>query len=76
MPLYLFLIGGVGIEKTFREKVIFQMLMQLYDAHNTTDPLKPKALILTYIVKTTYDAGGTTIHYVVNVFQKFSFPST
>jgi Cdc6-like AAA superfamily ATPase len=61
-PLYLFLTGGAGTGKTFTTKVIFQMLIRIYDAYNTNDPLKPKGLILAYTGKATYNAGGTTIH--------------
>jgi Cdc6-like AAA superfamily ATPase len=51
MPLYLFLTGGAGTGKTFTTKMIFQMLIRIYDANNTTDPLKPKGLILAYTGK-------------------------
>jgi Cdc6-like AAA superfamily ATPase len=74
MPLYLFLTGGAGIGKTFTSKVLFQMLIQIYDAHNTIDPLKPKGLILAYTGKVAYNAGGTTIHYALLVpFNKSHF---
>jgi len=38
------------------------MLMRLYDAHHSTDPLKPKGLILKYTGKSTYNVGDTTVH--------------
>jgi exonuclease III len=61
-PLYVFLTGGAGTGKTFTAKMLFQMLIRIYDAHNTIDPLKPKGLILAYTGKAAYNAGGTTIH--------------
>jgi exonuclease III len=61
-PLHLFLTGGAGTGKTFTAKTLFQMLIRIYDAHNTIDPLKPKGLILAYTGKAAYNAGGTTIH--------------
>ena len=61
-PLHLFLTGGAGTGKTFTAKTLFQMLIRIYDAHNTIDPLKPKGLILAYIGKAAYNAGCTTIH--------------
>jgi len=57
-PLYLFLMGGVGTKKPFTKKIIFQMLILIHDANNTTNPLKPKGLIVTYTGK-----SGTTIHF-------------
>lgn len=38
------------------------MLIRIYDSQNTTDPMKPKGLILAYTGKAAYNAGGTTIH--------------
>jgi hypothetical protein len=61
-PLHLFLTSGAGTGKTFTAKILFQMLIRIYDAHNTIDPLKPKGLILAYTGKASYNASGTTIH--------------
>jgi len=65
--LYIFLVGGTRTGKTFIEKSIFQMLIQLYDAHYSTDPLKPKGLIVAYIDKDTYDVDGTIVHSTLRV---------
>lgn len=71
--LYLFLIGGAGTGKTFTAKVIFQMLMKLYDAHHSTDPLKPKGFILAYTGNAAYNASGTIVHSVLLMpFNKFA----
>ena len=61
-PIYLFIIGGAGVGKTLTAKAIFQMLIRIYDSQKTTDPMKPKGLILAYTGKAAYNAGGTTIH--------------
>ena len=74
MLLYLFLTNGVGTWKTFITKAIFQMLIRIYDAYNTTNPLKPKGLILAYDSKALYNAGGTTIHLTLLIpFNKSKF---
>ena len=61
-PIYLFITGGAGVGKMLTAKAIFQMLIRIYDSQNTTDPMKPKGLILAYTGKAAYNAGGTTIH--------------
>jgi hypothetical protein len=48
MLIYLFFTSVVGIDKTFTTKALFQILIQIYNAHNIIDSLKPKGLILTY----------------------------
>jgi hypothetical protein len=48
MLVYLLFTSGVGTDKTFTTKAILQILIQIYDAHNIVDYLKPKGLILTY----------------------------
>jgi hypothetical protein len=60
--VYLFLTGGEGTGKAFTTKMLFQMIIRIYDAHNTIDPLKPNGLILAYTGKVAYNVGGTTIH--------------
>jgi len=60
--LYLFLTVGARTRETFTRKFIFQMLIRIYDARNTTDTLKPKGLIKAYTGKVAYNAGGTTNH--------------
>jgi len=62
-PIYLFLTGGAGTCKIFTTKVLFQVLIQIYDGCSTSDPLKPKGLTLAYTSKIAYNAGGTTIHF-------------
>jgi hypothetical protein len=47
-PLCLFLIGGAGTGKIFTTKMILQIIIQIHDANNTTNLLKPKGLIRVY----------------------------
>ena len=50
------------------------MLIRIYDAYFIVYPLKPKGLILAFIGKATYNAGGTTIHSALLIpFNKSSF---
>jgi ATP-dependent DNA helicase PIF1 len=60
--VHLFLIGGAGTCKTFTMKELFQMLIRIYDSNNSSDPMKPKGLIVLYTGKSTYNVGGTTVH--------------
>jgi Cdc6-like AAA superfamily ATPase len=60
--VHLFLTGGVGTGKTFTTKELFQMLIRIYDSNNSSYPMKPKGLIVSYTGKSTYNAGGTTVH--------------
>ena len=50
-PLHLFLIGGARTCKTFTVKALFQILIQIYDSNNSSDPMKPKGLIVAYAGK-------------------------
>jgi hypothetical protein len=59
--VHLFLTSGA---KTFAMKALFQMLIRIYDSNSSTDPMKPKGLIISYTGKAAYNAGGTTIHSV------------
>jgi hypothetical protein len=61
-PVHLFLTGGAGTCKTFTTKTLFQMLIRIYDSNNSSDPMKPKGLIVAYTGKDAYNVGGTTIH--------------
>jgi hypothetical protein len=71
--VHLFLIEGEGIGETFTSKSLFQMLIQIYDECNT-NRLKPRGLILAYISKVAYNAGGTTIHSALLMpFNKSQF---
>lgn len=74
-PLYLFLTGGAWIWKTFTTKLIFQILIPLYDAHYSGYHVKPKGLILAYIGKHAYNLGGTTIHSILLVPFNKSTPT-
>jgi hypothetical protein len=60
--VHLFLTGGAGTGKTFTTKALFQMLIRIYDSNNSSDPMKPKGLIVAYTGKDAYNAGGTTVH--------------
>jgi hypothetical protein len=61
--VHLFLTGGAGIGKTFTAKTLFQILIRIYDSNNSSDPMKPKGIIVAYTGKDAYNVGGTTIHY-------------
>jgi ATP-dependent DNA helicase PIF1 len=61
-PVHVFLTGGAGTGKTFTTKALFQMLIRIYDSNNSSDPMKPKGLIVAYTGKVAYNAGGTTVH--------------
>jgi hypothetical protein len=60
--MHLFLTDGAGTGNTFTTKALFQMLIRIYDSSNSSDPMKPKGLIVAYIGKVAYNAGGTTVH--------------
>jgi hypothetical protein len=60
--MHVFLTGGAGTRNTFTAKELFQMLIRIYDSNNSSDPMKPKGLIVSYIGKATYNVGGTTVH--------------
>ena len=60
--VHLFLTGRAETGKTFTVKELFQMLIQIYDSNNSSDPMKPKGLIVAYTRKDAYNACGTTIH--------------
>jgi len=55
--------GATRIGKTFKTKMIFQILIRIHDVDNTMDPLKPKGLIVAYTCKFAYKVGRTTIHF-------------
>jgi Cdc6-like AAA superfamily ATPase len=61
-PVNLFLTGRVGTCKTFTMKALFQMLIRIYDSNNSSDPMKPKGLIVAYTIKVAYNVGGTIVH--------------
>ena len=61
-PVHLLLTGRAGIGKIFTVKALFQMLIQIYDSNNSSDPMKLKGLILTYRGKASYNVGGTKVH--------------
>ena len=64
----------ISYRKTFTDKAISQVLIRIYDAYFSVDPLKPKGLILAFTSKSTYNVGGTTIHYALLIpFNKSSF---
>jgi hypothetical protein len=72
--VHLFLTGRAGTGKTFTVKALFQMLIRIYDSNNSSDPMKPKGLIVAYIGKDLYNAGGTKIHFAFLMpFNKSQF---
>jgi hypothetical protein len=72
--VHLFLIGGVGTSKKFTAKALFQMIIRIYDSNSSSEPMKPKGLIVAYTIKYAYNAGGTTIHSTLLIpFNKSHF---
>lgn len=63
----MFLIGDVGIGKTFVEKLIFQALVKYYNKQLGSDPLKNKGLLLAYNDKDAYNIGGATAHSILHL---------
>jgi hypothetical protein len=73
-PVHVFFTGGAGTGKTFTAKALFQMLIRIYDSNNSSDPMKPKGLIVSYTGKASYNVGGTTVHSAFLMpFNKSSF---
>jgi Cdc6-like AAA superfamily ATPase len=60
--VHLFLTGRAGTGKTFTVKALFQILIQIYDSNSSSDPMKPKGLIVAYTGNVVYNAGGTKVH--------------
>jgi hypothetical protein len=72
--VHVFLTGGAGTGKTFTAKALFQMLIRIYDSNNSSDPMKPKDLIVAYTRKVAYNVGGTTVHFAFLMpFNKSQF---
>jgi hypothetical protein len=73
-PVHVFLTTRAGTSKTFAAKALFQMIIRVYDSNNCSDPMKPKGLIVAYIGKATYNAGGTIVHSAFLIpFNKSQF---
>jgi hypothetical protein len=60
--VHVFLTGRAGTGKTFTAKSLFQIRIRIYDSNSSSDPMKPKGLIVAYIGKVAYNVGGTTVH--------------
>jgi hypothetical protein len=74
----LFLIGGVGIGKTFTLKFIIQGLLWLYNRNMSFDLTKTNALLMTSIGKTAYNIDSLIIHSALNIHVQqslFSLPN-
>jgi hypothetical protein len=63
----LFLIGGVGTEKTFTLKLIIQGLLRLYNKDISYDLTKTKALLMASTNKVAFNFDGLTIHSTLNI---------
>jgi hypothetical protein len=63
----LFLIGGVGIGKTFTLKLIIQRSLRLYIRHISFNLTKTKALLMASIGKVAFNINGLTIHSTLNI---------
>jgi hypothetical protein len=61
-PIHLFLIGGVGINKTFTLLLLIHGFLRHYKIILGFDPLKQKAILMVYISKVAFNIDGTTIH--------------
>ncbi len=71
----LFLIGGVGIGKTFTLKFIIRGLLWLYIRNISFDLTKTKALLMASIDKVAFDINGLTIHWTLNIHVQQSLSS-
>jgi hypothetical protein len=61
-PIHLFLIGGVGINKTSTLLLLIHGFLRHYNIILGFDPLKQKAILMVYISKVAFSIDGTTIH--------------
>lgn len=80
-PLYLLLISGARIGKTFTPKFLFEAMIHFSDKKLDSDPLKTKGIIVTSKVKgkAMFNVGGITAHFVFhptcNSFKKLPLDS-
>jgi hypothetical protein len=73
-PVHLFLTGGVGTDKTFTTKALFQSLVHFYNVEMDYDPLQLKGLITAYTGKEVFNAGGVTLHSALYIpFNKSEY---
>jgi len=61
-PIQLFLLGGVGISKTFTLLLLIHGFLRHYNIILGSDPLKQKVILMVYIGKMAFNIDGTTIH--------------
>ena len=61
---YLFLTGGVGTDKKFTIKVLFQEIIWIYETKLESDPYKPKGIIVASTRKVAFNASGITTHSI------------
>jgi len=71
-PICLFLIGDVGIGKTFTLKLIIQGLLRLYNKDMSFDLTKTKVLFMALISKVAFNINDLTIHSTLNIFVQQS----
>ena len=61
-PIYLFLIGGERMGKTFTVVAIYDGLLHFYIKDIENDSLKKKGIIVAFTRKAVYNVNGITVH--------------
>jgi len=63
----LFLTGGAPTDKTFTLQLIVQELRRYYHSDLLSNSMKPKALLMAFTSKTTFNIAGCTIHSTLRI---------
>ena len=61
-PIYLFLIGGERMGKTFTVVAIYDGLLHFYIKDIENDSLKKKGIIVAFTRKAVYNVNGIIVH--------------
>jgi hypothetical protein len=73
--MFFFFIRVVGIDKTFRLKLIIQGLLQSYNRDMSSNLTKTKTLLITLIGINASNIGSLTIHLTLNISIQQSLSS-
>ena len=65
-PLYLFIIGGAGVGKSFLTKILYQSFTKTFSYLNSSLD-KTKVLLLALTGVATDNVDGTTIHSALHI---------
>jgi hypothetical protein len=66
-PIRLFIIVGVGTNKTFTVMFLVQALICFYNRHTNLDPLKKIVLFMAYTRKATFNIDEITINSSLSI---------